>query len=92
MCVFVAKRVMRWSFNRPAKEDVRVQIGRKEGNWPRLGRVCGMSRGGHSRERKPQMQIPESGVSLSPSRTSREATWLELNTQWGKSWEMRVRK
>ena len=51
-----------------------------------------MTRGGHSRERKAQMQIPESGVSLSPSRTSREATWLELNARWGKSWEMRVGK
>ena len=33
MYVFVAKRVMRWSLNRAAKEDLRVQMGRKEGNW-----------------------------------------------------------
>ena len=42
MCVFVAKRVMRWSFNRAAKEDLRVQMGRKEGNWAWLGEVGGV--------------------------------------------------
>ena len=40
MYVFVAKRVMRWSFNRAAKEDLRVQMGRKEGNWPWWGGAC----------------------------------------------------
>lgn len=63
-------------FNRAPRKNLLTFEGRCEG---RKGTSLGdMIPGKENHESK-----SKSGMSLPPSRTSREATWLELNAQWG---------